>query len=77
MYVVPADLYIDPVLPVARAAITHGHADHARSGHGHVYATPQTLAIMACRYGEAHAATTTAMTRSKFIALSVPHARQV
>ena len=69
LYVVPADLYIDPVLPVARAAITHGHADHARSGHDHVYATPQTLAIMACRYGEAHAATTTAMEYGDTIAL--------
>ena len=32
--------------------ITHGHSDHARSGHGAVLATPQTLAIMAERYGE-------------------------
>ena len=34
-----------------RALITHGHADHARSGHGSVLATPLTLAIMAVRYG--------------------------
>ncbi len=32
--------------------ITHGHADHARAGHGTVLATPETLAIMATRYGE-------------------------
>ena len=38
---------------MARAVITHGHADHARAGHGAVLATPQTLAIMAERYGEA------------------------
>jgi putative mRNA 3-end processing factor len=31
--------------------VTHGHADHARSGHGAVFATPETLAIMALRYG--------------------------
>ena len=31
--------------------VTHGHADHARSGHGAVWATPETLAIMALRYG--------------------------
>jgi putative mRNA 3-end processing factor len=37
---------------VDRAVITHGHADHARAGHGAVVATPETLAIMACRYGE-------------------------
>ena len=38
--------------PVARAVITHGHGDHARSGHETVVATPETLAIMAGRYGE-------------------------
>jgi putative mRNA 3-end processing factor len=37
---------------VDRAVITHGHADHARAGHAAVVATPETLAIMACRYGE-------------------------
>jgi putative mRNA 3-end processing factor len=31
--------------------ITHGHSDHARPGHGRVLATPETLAIMAARYG--------------------------
>ncbi len=33
--------------------MTHGHADHARSGHGEVWATPETLDIMALRYGTA------------------------
>lgn len=47
-----ADIYIDPVRPVARALITHGHADHARAGHGAVLATAETLGIMAVRYGE-------------------------
>jgi putative mRNA 3-end processing factor len=51
LYVKPADLWIDPSRPVERAAVTHGHADHARSGHGSVFATPETLAIMALRYG--------------------------
>ncbi len=51
IYVRPADLWIDPSRPVERAAVTHGHADHARSGHGAVFATPETLAIMALRYG--------------------------
>ena len=51
LYVKPADLWIDPSRPVDRAAVTHGHADHARSGHGAVFATPETLAIMALRYG--------------------------
>ncbi|KQR75978.1 DNA ligase-associated DEXH box helicase [Rhizobium sp. Leaf384] len=43
--------YIDPVHPVDKALITHGHADHARSGHGEVLATRETLEIMAIRYG--------------------------
>ncbi|QMW23871.1 ligase-associated DNA damage response exonuclease [Sandaracinobacteroides saxicola] len=45
------DVWIDPSRPVARAIVTHGHADHARSGHGAVWATPETLAIMDARYG--------------------------
>jgi putative mRNA 3-end processing factor len=52
LYCPPGDFYIDPVRPVARAVITHGHADHARSGHDSVLATPATLDIMAARYGE-------------------------
>jgi putative mRNA 3-end processing factor len=46
------DAYIDPSVPRERAIITHGHADHARSGHGAVLATPDTIAIMKVRYGE-------------------------
>ncbi|MFC5442277.1 ligase-associated DNA damage response exonuclease [Rhizobium halophytocola] len=52
LYCQPGDFYIDPVRAVSRAAITHGHSDHARSGHAHVLATPETLDIMAIRYGE-------------------------
>lgn len=52
LYCPPADVYIDPVRPVARALVTHGHSDHARAGHGAVLATRETLAIMAARYGE-------------------------
>ncbi|MGA0606171.1 ligase-associated DNA damage response exonuclease [Phenylobacterium sp. VNQ135] len=51
LYCAPGDFYVDPVRPVDRAVVTHGHADHARSGHGTVLATPETLAIMAERYG--------------------------
>jgi putative mRNA 3-end processing factor len=47
----PGQFYVDPVRPVERALVTHGHSDHARSGHGHVLATRQTLDIMALRYG--------------------------
>ena len=52
LYCAPGGFYIDPVRPVERAVITHGHADHARSGHGTVVATPETLDIMRVRYGQ-------------------------
>ncbi|NMH60942.1 ligase-associated DNA damage response exonuclease [Alteromonas ponticola] len=52
LYCKPADIYIDPMQPVAHAIVTHGHADHARSGHGTVYASDDTIAIMQTRYGE-------------------------
>ena len=48
----PGGVHIDPVRPVARALITHGHSDHARPGHGAVLATPETLDLMRLRYGE-------------------------
>jgi putative mRNA 3-end processing factor len=51
IYVAPADVWIDPSVPRQRALVTHGHADHARAGHGAVWATPETLAIMEARYG--------------------------
>jgi len=44
--------HVDPVRPVERALITHGHSDHARAGHGAVLATRQTLDIMRLRYGD-------------------------
>ena len=48
--IVPAQTWIDPAKPVERALVTHGHADHARGGHGETIATPATLAIMKLRY---------------------------
>ncbi|MEP0233940.1 ligase-associated DNA damage response exonuclease [Roseibium sp.] len=51
LYCPAIQAHIDPVRPVERAVITHAHADHARSGHGAVLATPQTLDIMGLRYG--------------------------
>ncbi|MEO1475638.1 MAG: ligase-associated DNA damage response exonuclease [Pseudomonadota bacterium] len=53
LYCPPGDFYIDPVRgAVDRAVVTHGHADHARAGHGKVLATPDTIKIMAARYGD-------------------------
>ena len=57
LYCPAGDFHVDPVRPVPRAVITHGHSDHARSGHGSVLATPETLAIMAVRYGQAFCGT--------------------
>lgn len=62
LYCPPADVYIDPMRPVARALITHGHSDHARAGHGAVLATAETLAVMAARYGSQFAGSTQAAT---------------
>ena len=52
LYCEPGDFHIDPVRPVARAVITHGHGDHARPGNQAVLATSETIAIMRARYGE-------------------------
>ncbi len=50
IHVVPADTWIDPSIATDHALVTHGHADHARGGHGVTVATPETLAIMKLRY---------------------------
>src|SRR5580698_9289435 len=57
----PGDFHIDPVRPVKRAVITHGHSDHARPGHGAVLATPETLDMMRLRYGDNFAGSTQAI----------------
>lgn len=67
LYCPPGDFHIDPVQPVGRAVITHGHADHARSGHGAVLATAETLAIMRVRYGEGFAGATQASAYGKTV----------
>ncbi len=58
LYCEPGGFFVDPTRPVDRAIITHGHSDHARPGHAHVLATPETLAIMRERMGEDRAGTT-------------------
>ena len=51
LYCEPGGFYVDPARPVDRAVITHGHSDHARSGHAAVLTTAATAAIMGVRYG--------------------------
>src|ERR1700716_1888285 len=65
----PGGFHIDPVRPVERAAITHGHSDHARPGHGAVLATQETLDMMRLRYGDNFAGSTQAIAYGEQIKL--------
>jgi putative mRNA 3-end processing factor len=71
----PGGFHIDPVRPVERAVITHGHSDHARAGHGAVLATQETLDIMRLRYGENFAGSTQAIGYGEEIRLGDVKAR--
>jgi putative mRNA 3-end processing factor len=51
IYCAAGDFYIDPWRPVARALITHGHADHARPGMGHYLCTDQAAPVLRHRLG--------------------------
>ncbi|MFK7869929.1 MAG: ligase-associated DNA damage response exonuclease [Roseobacter sp.] len=55
IYCAAGDFYIDPWRPVARALITHGHADHARSGHDSYLATHSALPVLRHRLGDINA----------------------
>jgi putative mRNA 3-end processing factor len=63
------DFHIDPTRPVDKAVITHGHADHARPGHGAVLATRETLDIMRLRFGESFAGSSQAIAYGESIDL--------
>ena len=52
LYCPPGKFYIDPWRPVERAVITHGHADHSRTGHGHYLAAAPGAGILRSRLGE-------------------------
>src|SRR5947207_14912805 len=69
LYSKHGDFHIDPVRPVERALITHGHSDHARSGHGAVLATQETLDMMRLRYGDNFAGSTQAIAYGERIKL--------
>ena len=51
IYCPAGDFYVDPWRPVDRALITHGHADHARSGHRRYLATDVAGPVMRHRLG--------------------------
>ena len=51
LYCPAGDFHIDPWRPVARAVITHGHSDHARSGSARYHAVREGLAILQHRLG--------------------------
>ena len=55
LYCPAGDFHIDPLRPVARAVITHGHSDHARIGMGRYLATPLTLPVLRHRLGDIRA----------------------
>ncbi|MCP9842060.1 ligase-associated DNA damage response exonuclease [Synechococcus sp. J7-Johnson] len=51
LYCPAAEAWIDPWRPVARALITHAHADHARPGCGEYWAIGASEAILRQRLG--------------------------
>jgi putative mRNA 3-end processing factor len=58
LYCPAGDFYIDPWRPVPRAIITHAHADHARTGHGHYLAHHQSEGVLKARLGKINLQTT-------------------
>ncbi len=52
LYCPAGDFYIDPWRPVARAVITHAHADHARPGHQRYLCSADGAGLLRARLGE-------------------------
>ncbi len=50
LYFPPGDFYLDPYRTVARALISHAHADHAIAGNEEVWSTTSTWGMMKLRY---------------------------
>jgi len=51
LYCAAGDFHVDPWRPVARALITHAHADHARPGHAAYLAARPSLEVLRARLG--------------------------
>ena len=52
LYCPMGDFHIDPWRPVARALLTHGHSDHARSGMGSYLSTDIAAPVIRHRLGD-------------------------
>lgn len=52
LYCPAGDFHIDPWRPVARAVVTHAHADHARPGHGAYLASAPSAGVLRARLGD-------------------------
>lgn len=52
LYCPAGDFHVDPWRPVARAVITHAHADHARRGHGAYLAQADGAGVLRARLGD-------------------------
>ena len=51
LYCPIGDFYLDPLRPVPRALVTHGHSGYARGGRGEGLGTVQELRDEEIRYG--------------------------
>ena len=54
LYCPAGDFHIDPWRPVARAVITHAHADHARRGHAAYLCSAPGEGVLRARLGGIH-----------------------
>lgn len=52
LYCEAGEFFVDPWRPVARAVITHAHADHARPGHGAYLAAEPSAGVLRARLGD-------------------------
>jgi putative mRNA 3-end processing factor len=52
LYCAAGDFHVDPCKPVARAVVTHAHADHARSGMGCYLCAASGEALLRLRVGK-------------------------
>ncbi|WP_026776463.1 ligase-associated DNA damage response exonuclease [Polaribacter sp. Hel_I_88] len=52
IYCIPGKFYLDPWYPVDYAIISHGHADHSRSGNKHYLCQNDSKAIIKHRLGQ-------------------------